>query len=39
MDDVSTVDRDADVMQHEVAPGRHADALRRIQRGCRATEA
>jgi hypothetical protein len=38
MDDISTVDRDADVEQQMVAPGGHADALRRIQSGCRATE-
>ena len=33
MDDISTVDRDADVVQQMVAPGGHADALRRIQSG------
>jgi hypothetical protein len=38
MDDISTVGRDADVVQQMVAPGRHAVALCRIQTGCRATE-
>ena len=38
MDDISTVDRDADVVQQMVAPGRHAEALRRIHSGCLTTE-
>jgi len=35
MDDISTVDRDADVVQQMIAPGGHAEALRRVQSGCR----